>query len=103
MRWLLIVSLLHHSFSAVYDGTKQITVAGVVTQFRFVNPHATADMEVKDSSGKKTKWRVEFDGRLNLSNFGWTEHTIKPGEQLSVTGNPSHAEENRIFFIKLKR
>src|SRR4030095_1962270 len=93
----------HHSFAAVYDGTKQVTVSGVVTEFRFVNPHAMAYMEVKNSSGKKAKWVVEFDGRLNLSNFGWTEHTIKQGEQVSVTGNPSHTEENRIFFIKLVR
>jgi hypothetical protein len=93
----------HHSFAAVYDGSKQVTVSGVVTLFKFVNPHAMAYMEVKDPSGKKTKWIVEFDGRLNLSNFGWTEHTIKPGEQLSVTGNPSHTEENRMFFVKLVR
>ena len=108
--WLMIVSMLllcmtvahaHHSFSAVYDGTKQTTVTGVVTQFRFVNPHAMMYLDVVDASGKVAKWVVEFDGRLNLSNFGWTADSIKSGERVVVTGNPSHAESNRIFFLKL--
>src|SRR5689334_3581297 len=110
MRWLMIISLLllvvtptfsHHSFSAVYDGTKQTTVTGVVSQFRFVNPHAMMSINATDASGKLTKWVVEFDGRLNLSNFGWTENSIKSGEHVTVTGNPSHTEPNRIFFLKL--
>src|SRR6185369_12208356 len=91
----------HHSFSAVYDGTKQTTVAGVVTQFKFVNPHAMMYIDSKDNAGKTTKWVVEFDGRLNLSNFGWTQDSIKSGEHVTVTGNPSHNEPNRIFFQKL--
>jgi hypothetical protein len=95
------VAYAHHSFSAVYDGTKQTTVKGVVTQFRFVNPHAMMQLDVADASGKITKWVVEFDGRLNLSNVGWTADSIKSGERVTVTGNPSHSEMNRLFFLKL--
>src|SRR3981081_432473 len=58
----------HHSFSAVYDDTRLLTVSGVVTQFRFVNPHAMMYMDVTDAPGKVSKWTVEFAGRLNLSN-----------------------------------
>src|SRR5437016_4689497 len=80
---LLVISLqllwvsassAHHSFSAVYDGTKQTTVTGVVNQFRFVNPHAMMYLTANAADGKAEKWVVEFDGRLNLSNFGWTEN-----------------------------
>ena len=107
--WLLLIPILlcataahaHHSFAAVYDGTKQTTISGVVTQFRFANPHAMMYLDATDTSGKIVKWVVEFDGRLNLSNFGWTEHSIKSGERITVTGNPSHTESNRIFFLKL--
>ena len=95
------VGYSHHSFSAVYDGTKQTTVKGVVTQFRFVNPHAMMQLDVSDASGQITKWVVEFDGRLNLSNVGWTAESIKSGERVTVTGNPSHGEGNRLFFLKL--
>jgi hypothetical protein len=91
----------HHSFSAVYDDTRLVTVSGVVTQFRFVNPHAMMYMDVTDAPGKVSKWTVEFAGRLNLSNVGWTAESIKAGERVTVTGNPAHTGSQRIAFKKL--
>ena len=91
----------HHAFSPVYDDQRMITVTGVVTQFRFVNPHAMMFMDVTDASGKVSKWTVEFSGRLNLSNVGWTADSIKSGERVTVTGNPTHTGSERMFFRKL--
>ena len=79
----------HHAFSPVYDAKSTIIVDGVVTQFRFVNPHAMMLMEVKDKTGKVETWNVEFAGRLNLEEAGWTADSIKPGEHVKVTGNPA--------------
>jgi hypothetical protein len=93
----------HHAFAPVYDGSRQITVKGVVTQFRFVNPHAMLLMDVTDDSGKTTKWTVEFAGRLSLSEGGWTADTIKAKERVTVTGNPTHINSNRMFFRKIVR
>ena len=109
-RLLLAISLIlvcatsatsHHSFAGVYDESRLVTVSGVVTQFKFVNPHAMMYMDVTDASGKVSKWTVEFAGRLNLSNVGWTENSIKSGERVTVTGNPTHTGSDRIFFRKL--
>ena len=91
----------HHSFSAVYEGTRVVTLTGVVTQFKFVNPHAMMTMDVTDGSGKVTEWTVEFAGRLNLSEVGWTADSIKAKERVTVTGNPSHAGSSRIAFVRL--
>src|SRR5262245_38735689 len=79
----------HHSFFGVYDGAQFITVSGVVTQFKFMNPHAMMYMDVTDASGRVEKWTVEFDGRLNLSEGGWGANSIKPKERVTVTGNPA--------------
>jgi hypothetical protein len=98
-----IPALPHHSFSPVYDENKVVSIKGVVTQFRFVNPHALMYMEVTDASGKVAKWTVEFAGRLNLSNVGWTEQSIKAGERVTVTGNPTHTGSERLYFKKLVR
>ena len=91
----------HHSFSAVYDDKRAVTVSGVVTQFRFVNPHAMLHLDVTDDSGKVTTWVVEFAGRLNLSEVGWTAQSLMPGERVTVTGNPTHAASQQIAFVKL--
>jgi len=95
--------LAHHAFSPVYDEKKVITVEGVVTEFRFVNPHAMMFMEVTDKTGKVAKWTVEFAGRLNLAEGGWTAQSIKPGERVTVTGNPARKTEHLVFFRKIVR
>lgn len=95
------VASAHHSFSAVYDDRRSVTVTGVVTQFRFVNPHALMSLEVTDESGKVVTWVVEFAGRLNLSEIGWTADSIKSGEKLTVTGNPTHTPAPRLAFQKI--
>ena len=93
----------HHSFSPVYDDKRVITVTGVVTQFKFVNPHAMMFMDVTDETGKVAKWTVEFAGSLNLSEVGWTAQSIKAREKVTVTGNPTHTGSQRLFFRKLVR
>ena len=93
----------HHAFSPVYDEARVITVAGVVTEFRFVNPHAMLLMDANDDAGKVVQWTVEFAGRLNLSEFGWTTDSVKAGERVTVTGNPTHAGSARMFFRKIVR
>jgi len=110
--WAFVIPMLvlavaragsHHAFSPVYDEKRLITVEGVVTQFRFVNPHAMMFMDVTDKTKKVVKWTVEFSGRLNLMEGGWTPDTIKPGERVTVSGNPTHTGSQRLFFRRLTR
>jgi len=99
----LVPAVAHHSFAAVFDGSKTVTLDGTVKEFRFVNPHALATIDVADDKGVVQPWIVEFDGRLNLTNFGWTDATIRPGEHLKISGNPERTGAPRIFFSKLVR
>jgi len=110
--WLGVVPVLmlsaapatsHHAFSPVYDEKRLITVVGVVTEFRFINPHALMLMNVTDETGRVAKWTVEFAGRLNLSEAGWTAESVKAGERITVTGNPTHTGSQRVFFRELVR
>ena len=91
----------HHAFSAVYDEKQTITVEGVVTKFTFVNPHAMMTLDVRDKSGEVVKWTVEFAGRLNLMEGGWTTETIKPGERITVTGNPARRSDQQMAFRRI--
>ena len=97
------VARAHHAFSAEFDESRTISVQGVVTEFRLVNPHATMSVDVRDETGKIVKWEVEFAGRLNLAKGGWTPNTIKAGERVTVTGNPTHTGSSRIAFRRLVR
>ena len=78
----------HHG-AAGYDSNKLTTLKGTVTEFRFQNPHAQIFLDVKDSSGKVQNWILEAVGIATLSRSGWTKSILKPGDEVTVTGNPS--------------
>ena len=87
---LLVASaaFAHHG-AAGYDSNKLTTLKGTVTEFRFQNPHAQIFLDVKDSSGKVQNWILEAVGIATLSRSGWTKSILKPGDAITVTGNPS--------------
>jgi hypothetical protein len=93
----------HHAFSPVFDESRTISVAGVVTEFRLVNPHAWMTVDVTDEAGNVVQWTVEFGGRLNLTVGGWTDDSIQAGERITVSGNPTHTGSPRLFFRRLVR
>ena len=93
----------HHSFSAVYDGTKTITIEGVVSQFRFMNPHSLLSVEVAEPDGRRTTWTIELSSSVYLSENGWTARAFSAGERVKVTGNPAHKGNPEIFFRRLIR
>ena len=87
---LLVASaaFAHHG-AAGYDSNKLTTLKGTVTDFRFQNPHAQIFLDVKDSSGKVQNWILEAVGIATLSRSGWTKSILKPGDAITVAGNPS--------------
>jgi hypothetical protein len=93
----------HHSIAAVYDTSRQVTVEGVVTAFRFVNPHPYLMMEVKDAGGGTPQWRLEIDNRSELVAIGVTRETWKSGDWIMVTGSPARHERHSLYVRRLDR
>ncbi len=88
---VLLVSGLafaHHG-AAGYESNRVTTLKGTVTEFRFQNPHAQIFLDVKDSTGKVQNWILEAVGIATLSRSGWTKSIMKPGDEVTVTGNPA--------------
>ena len=79
----------HHGTGVAYDTEKLVTLKGTVTEFRFQNPHAQIFLDVKDSTGKLQNWILEAVGIATLSRSGWTRSIMKPGDAITVTGNPA--------------
>jgi hypothetical protein len=77
----------HHSFAAEYDSTKPVDVKGVVTKVEWTNPHARFYVDVKDEKGGVTNWNFELASPNVLSRNGWTRHSLKEGDAISVQGS----------------
>src|SRR5690349_13984373 len=76
----------HHSVAAYYDTRTEITMKGVVTKIEWTNPHAFVYIDVRDERGAVTNWAIETDSPNVLSRGGWSKRTLKPDDQVTVTG-----------------
>jgi Family of unknown function (DUF6152) len=93
----------HHSIAAVYDTSRQVRVEGVVTAFRFVNPHPFLMLNVIDAAGERQPWRLEVDNRWELVAIGVTADTWKPGDGIVVTGFPGRTQPHSLYVRRLDR
>lgn len=77
----------HHSFAAEYDASKPVELHGTVTKVEWTNPHARFYIDVKDADGKVTNWNLELASPNVLARNGWTRHSLKEGDVITVQGS----------------
>lgn len=110
MRLLLTAGILaatgvvsaHHSISAVYDRNMSVTLTGVVSEFRLVNPHAFLTMTV-DRDGRSEIWKLELDNRSELADIGVRSDTLKPGDRLVATGSRARDGSRSVYTLRIDR
>src|SRR5215510_8761148 len=76
----------HHSFAAEYDGTKPVSVTGVVRKVEWQNPHIWFYVDVKDQNGKVTTWGFSGGPPGMLARRGITRDVLKVGDVIKVEG-----------------
>jgi hypothetical protein len=86
----------HHSFSAEFDGTKQVTLEGTVFMMEFVNPHSWLHIDAKLPDGTVERWKIEGGSPNVMFRLGWTRDTLPIGTKVKVTGNPSKDGAKRM-------
>ncbi|MQA28385.1 MAG: hypothetical protein GEU82_00900 [Luteitalea sp.] len=92
----------HHSIVGVYDPGRQVRLEGVITAFRFVNPHPFVELAVADGD-KTDDWRLELDNRHELAALGVTADTLRPGDRVIVTGSGARDSSRRAYVRVLER
>ena len=97
-----VAAQAHHSIAAVYDGTRQQRVEGIVAEFQFVNPHPFVVVAV-EAGGAEEIWRLEMDNRFELQGVGMTADTLKPGDRVVVTGSLGRTEPRTLYIRQLDR
>jgi len=81
-------ALPHHS-NVAFEVTKIITLTGVVTEFRWVNPHTWIGLSVDDGKGAKTVWAIEGRAPGVLARAGWSRSSMKVGDIVTIDFSPA--------------
>jgi len=90
----------HHSTTS-YDTQHPVTFAATVTGFEFVIPHVLIHFEVKDESGNVKKWTALTAPPQKLYRAGWSKKSLKPGDQITITGAPHKEGRKEMALGKL--
>src|SRR3984957_20381182 len=102
---LLAVSLplfAHHGYAS-YDTDRKVTLKGTVTRWIWSNPHCLLQLDVTDDSGHVAHWVAETENPTAMSRVGWTDKSLKVGDQITLTALPvkSGAPVGRILDVLL--
>lgn len=76
--------LAHHGPGQFRGG--EVTVTGVVTDIRFVNPHAYIYLDAVNDEGVTEAWRFEMQAGSLLRRAGWDEDMFPTGTEITITG-----------------
>jgi hypothetical protein len=82
-------SLAHHSFAVHFVPEGLVEITGIVDSFRFSNPHGVLTFTQTLPDGTTAEWRAETNSPNVLRRRGWSRDSIKPGEEVTVTGYPA--------------
>ena len=95
MKYSLIAALFftaaahaHHG-SADYHVDREITVTGVVKEWRWTNPHTWVYVAVARADGSIEQWEGEGPPLTWASQRGWSGATLRAGDELSMVMYPS--------------
>jgi hypothetical protein len=75
--------LAHHEWPV--DRSKQITVSGTVTAYRWADPHVMITLDVR-ANGTIEKWNVGGSNKKYSAAGGWDKNTFTPGDVITATG-----------------
>jgi len=90
-------SWAHHAARQVYEG-KSVTLMGVVTDYEWANPHSVLSVAVKDENGKVEQWHAEILPPSEMLRAGWTKESVKPGDEVTLTGRPGKYAQHILWL-----
>jgi Family of unknown function (DUF6152) len=77
-------AIAHHS-TAAFDTGQVVKIEGTITQFRWINPHASIKI---DGGAGKGLWTIEMTAPNVLINDGWTRDALQVGDKVTIYANP---------------
>jgi len=96
---IISTPLAAHHGRAVFDMDHVTVLKATVTRFEFMNPHTLIYFDVTSDKGAVEHWIAETNSNNHLSRGGYDKNSVKPGEQVIITG---HRAKNGANSLELQ-
>jgi hypothetical protein len=88
----------HHSVPVNFDQSNEVTVTGVLTEIKWINPHSRFRMDVKGEDGATVEWLIEMGAINTMRRAGFETGRFAIGDTVSVTGWPGR--RGRVVLLR---
>jgi hypothetical protein len=99
----LTASLAAHHGSADYDTSREITVTGIVREWRWTQPHTWVYVTVAGASGAAEVWDGEGPPLTWAEQRKWSATTLRAGETVSLVMYPWRREARTGLVKSIRR
>ena len=107
---VLVMSLMFAGIAAAHHGRAGYDTAengklvkGVVTEYRWLNPHVFILWNAKDEKGNTVTWTGEFSSPSSMLSEGMSKSSFKPGDEIAVTVIPAKGGTPYGLVLKIVR
>ena len=96
-------ALAHHGRAGYDTAENGKVVKGVVTEYRWLNPHVFILWNAKDDKGNTVTWTGEFSSPSSMLSEGMSKSSFKPGDEIAVTVIPAKGGTPYGLVLKIVR
>jgi len=92
----------HHSLAGVYDMKKDMELSGSLDSIKFVNPHGSLTVAVKNPDGTSTNWVLTLGSATALAQKGIGKtgpNALHTGDKITVKFLPAK-DGSPLGFLK---
>ena len=90
----------HHSLAATYQSDKEVTLDGKIAEILLRNPHSFLQIDAPDETGAMQRWSLEWRSSGQLGQQGIKRDTLKIGDEVAITMNPSRTAADHRGALK---
>jgi hypothetical protein len=95
---LVMSASAHHSVPVNFDQSKEVTVTGVLTEIRWINPHSRFRIDVRNEDGSTVEWLVEMGSINTMKRAGFDTGRFALGDAVTITGWPGR--RGRVVLLR---
>ena len=87
----------HHSVPVNFDQSREISIEGVLTEVKWLNPHSRFRVDVTQEDGTTLEWLVEMGALNTMRRSGFETNLFLVGDSVSIFGPPGRRD--RVMLL----